>query len=242
MYDLTIGLEFDEPLALEEKYRYDFLAIDINCYSSGLLEGYIFVFRTIKNGGGAGNVLIDLIHNSNVNVFHTHMHGDCHFHVLSANDFLKMDTIDITENITFEMVKNISNQEYYAVIKEQKYKEIDVITLEKCRDIKFSKIKYLLITKYTGNNPINIKRIELSPIFNLQKDHIWHNNKYKECNRVSYLNIDHPYNYKINPLTYFKGLGEFIENEYKIWEGREKDAFDRILVECRSQRFLPIES
>jgi hypothetical protein len=47
----------------------------------------------------------------------------------------------------------------------------------------FPKIKYLLFTRFK-EKPVNEGQIRLSHIFQLQKEHIWHNNRYLYFNNI----------------------------------------------------------
>ncbi|KXH87649.1 hypothetical protein COL26_31025 [Bacillus thuringiensis] len=181
MYDLTIGLEYDRALDLSPRYRYDFVGID---YQNDYIYGFIFVFRTMKKGNGTGNVLIDLVHNSNINALQAHIHGDCHFHPFKFRMSMSNDSIKITDHISLEKVKNTTNDEYYALIKDQKYRLLNNASNQESKNVSF--VRHLLFTEY-NQHVENVDTLEFAPIFRLQQEHIWHNSKHSDYMNVSQL-------------------------------------------------------
>ncbi|WP_176548019.1 hypothetical protein [Bacillus pseudomycoides] len=95
----------------------------------------------------------------------------------------------ITDNISLEKVKNTTNDEYYALIKEQKYKLINGVPVIDPEHKHFPEVKYLLFTEY-HQSIANMDILELAPIFKLQEEHIWHNNRYSNYNDTSKLDVD----------------------------------------------------
>lgn len=181
MYDLTIGLEYDGALDLSPRYRYDFVGID---YQNEYIYGCIFVFRTMKKGNGTGNVLIDLVHNSNINALQAHIHGDCHFHTFQYRMSMSNDPIKITDHISLEKVKNTTNDEYYALITDQKYRLLNNASNHQSKNVPF--VRHLLFTEYNQHIE-NVDTLELAPIFKLQQEHIGCNSRYLDYMNVSQL-------------------------------------------------------
>lgn len=234
MYELTIGLKYDESLELNPKYRYDFVGID---YQNDFIYGCIFVFRTIKTGRGKGNVLIDLIHRSNINAISTHMHGDCHFHIIKNKFAIGTEPIKITENIFLEKTENKTNDEYYATLKDQQYRLINGVPPIDPEHKHFPIVKYLLFTEY-HEAFANMDILELAPIFKLQEEHIWHNNRHKNFNDISTLNID---DNKLNPSVEWSCVKKEIKNQREHWREQRENKFEQILHIKKLQRYLPIE-
>ncbi|MGR5865063.1 hypothetical protein ACT7DZ_17320 [Bacillus cereus] len=234
MYELTIGLKYDEPLDLHHKYRYDFVGIG---YQNNYIHGCIFVFRTIKKGKSTGNVLIDLVHNSNINALKAHIHGDCHFHMFQYRMSISNEPIKITDNISLEKVKNATNDEYYALIKEQKYKLINGVPAIDPVHKHFPEVKYLLLTEY-HESIANMDTLELAPIFKLQEEHIWHNNRYSNYNDTSKLDVD---DNNLNSSIKWSQVKEIIKNKRKHFEKQSEEKTDQIFELKNSVRYRPIE-
>ena len=164
MYDLTIGLEYDRSLDLSPRYRYDFVGID---YQNDYIYGFIFVFRTIKKGNGTGNI-----------------HGDCHFHTFQYRMSMSNESIKITDHISLEKVKNTTNDEYYALIKDQKYRLLNNASNQKSKNVSF--VRHLLFTEY-NQHVANVDTLEFAPIFKVQQEHIGYNSEYSNYMTVSQL-------------------------------------------------------
>lgn len=237
MYELTMGLKYDDFLKLEQNYRYDFVGID---YQNDLLRGHIFVFRTIKEGKGKGNILIDLVHPTNINAISANLHGDCHFHIFKNECSIGDQPIEITENIFLEKIENVSNFEYYVSIKEQKYRSNNKILTHDSDYEYFPAVKYLLFTQY--HEPLaNMNSLELAPMFKLQKEHIWHNNRYFNFNRISSLDVDKQVNHKLDPSTPWWKVKNIIENERKHWREQSEEKYNQLLHLKNLQEYFPIE-
>lgn len=241
MYDLSNSLSYDEPLQLLEKYQYDFLGMDfVAKYHTGILKRNIFVFRTIKYGEGKNNVLLDLIDCTNVNAFDAAMQDDCNFHMLKSKKILEDKEILITNNISLGVIENTSNYEYYAILKNQKYTRNDEILKAIEEDKELPIVKYLLFTVYK-KELANIDKVELAPIFNLQKELIWHNNRYYNYNDLRTLDVNPSPKRKLNPLTPWNEVQSIVNRERKDWQKEKCGKLDQLLRKCRFQRYVPIE-
>lgn len=237
MYDLTIGLKYDDVLKLEQKYRYDFVGID---YRHDAVHEHIFVFRTIKEGKGKGNILIDLVHPTNIHAINANLHGDCHFHIFKNECSIGDQPIEITENIFLEKIENVSNFEYYVSIKEQKYRSNNKIPTNDSDYEYLPTVKYLLFTQY--HEPLaNMNSLELAPMFKLQKEHIWHNNRYFNFNRISSLDVDKQVNRKLDPSTPWWKVKNIIEDERKHWRKESEEKYNQLLHLKSLQEYFPIE-
>ena len=237
MYELTISLKYGDLLRLDSKYRYDFVGIN---YEHDFNFESIFVFRTIKEGKGTGNVLIDAIHHSNISAISTTLHGDCHFHIFNSEDVTETKIIEITENILLEKIENKSNHEYYVTLKEQKYKLINGIPCKDSDCKRFSIVKYLLFTQY-HEQIANMSFIELSPIFKLQMEHIWHNNRYGNFNNIHRLDVDKIVGRELDPSTPWAEVKNIIKKEREGWGEKEREKYKQLLNLKSSQSYLPIE-
>ncbi|HDR7595028.1 TPA: hypothetical protein QCX59_004233 [Bacillus mycoides] len=234
MYELTIGLRYNKPLELNPKYRYDFVGID---YHNDFIYGCIFVFRTIKEGKAKGNILIDLVHNSNIDAISAHIHGDCHFHIFKDRFSIGNKSIKITENIFLEKTENTSNDEYYASLKEQQYRLINGVASMGSDCKHFPIVKYLLFTEY--HEPLaNMDMLELAPIFKLQEEHIWHNNRHWDYHDISTLDINDS---KLNPSIQWCHVKKVIKNQREHQRKQREEKYNQILHLRDSQKYLPIE-
>lgn len=242
MYDLSISLKYNEPLALQKDYIYDFLGIDVEpIFGNCLPNKNIFVFRTIKYGNAANNVLIDLIDYSNLNAFDVTLHGDFNIHMLKSKKFLEDKEIRITDNIFLEVIENASNYEFYAILKDQKYNSTYGTLKEIQKNIQFPVIKYLLFTEYK-EKPANMNKVQLAPIFDLQKELIWHNNRYWNFNNLSQLDVDNLVDHKLPPSTPWKEVKTIINRERENWEKKRDEKFNQFLDDkYKSQKYIPIE-
>ncbi|HHQ2480375.1 TPA: hypothetical protein ACSPJ7_004712 [Bacillus cereus] len=221
MYDLTIGLEYDRALDLSPRYRYDFVGID---YQNDYIYGFIFAFRTIKKGNGTGNVLIDLVHNSNINALQAHIHGDCHFHTFEYRMSMNNESIKITDHISLEKVKNTTNDEYYALIKEQKYRLLNN-GLNNPKHKNLSLVKHLLFTEY-NQHVANVDTLELAPIFKLQQEHIWNNSKYSDYMNVSQLV---KFDDTLKHSTEWKQTEKIIQDKMEHLKKQKEDILTKLL-------------
>ncbi|MEK4781249.1 hypothetical protein NST86_34345 [Bacillus sp. FSL L8-0199] len=220
MYDLTIGLEYDRSLDLSTRYRYDFVGID---YQNDYIYGFIFVFRTIKKGNGTGNVLIDLVHNSNINALQAHIHGDCHFHTFQYRMSMSNESIKITDQISLEKVKNTTNDEYYALIKDQKYRLLNNASNQKSKNVSF--VRHLLFTEY-NQHIANVDTLEFAPIFKLQQEHIWNNSKYSDYMNVSQLA---KFDDTLKHSTEWKQTETIIQDKMEHLEKQKEDILTKLL-------------
>lgn len=238
MYDLTISLDYGEPLKLRSKYRYDFVAFDINNdQGRGLLNNSVFVFRTISEGKVAGNVLIDLIHKSNVNAFDVVHHANCHFHLIES-DKLREEGILINDKIILLITETSVSSQYFAEIKDQA-----VTSNSPFGDnykLTFTTCRYILFTLH-HEDTVNAKNIELATIFDLQKEHIWHNNRYRNFNNLHTLDIDRYVNHKLDPSTPWSEVKTIIESENKKWADLSNQKFHQLLDKRGELPFLVIE-
>nr|WP_242227324.1 hypothetical protein [Bacillus cereus group sp. BfR-BA-01315] len=226
MYDLTKGLRYNTPLDLKVHYRYDFVGID---YGNNFINKHIFVFRTIKEGKGKGNILIDLIHSSNIDAIRAHMHGDCHFHIFEDSFSIGNEPIKITENVFLGKIENTSNNEYYVSLKEQQYRLINGVGPKHKH---FPVVKYLLFTEYHA--PLaNLNALELAPIFKLQKEHIWHNERSWNCRNISWLDID-------DSSAMREQVKEIIEKGRGDWREEERKKWHQLSERKRLQEYFPI--
>jgi hypothetical protein len=242
MYDLTIGLRYNAPLKLEGKYRYDFICIDQGLESKFMIGSFnhgVFVFRTIKWGRATGNVLIDLIDYTNVNAFDAELHGDCHFRMLRTQNILECKRIQITDSIALEVVQNTSNNEFYAVLKEQDYKFMNGPSSGSANCKHFPEIRYLLFTKY-HQKIVNMEYVELAQIFNLQREHIWCNNAYWSFIDLIY-EIEQLGNISQNSSASWKNIKEIIERKYENLRRRERENFRQLMEIAHLQQYLPFE-
>ncbi len=73
------------------------------------MDAFLF-FEQLKKGKSTGNVLIDLVHNSNINALKAHIHGDCHFHMFQYRMSISNEPIKITDNISLEKVKKCNKR------------------------------------------------------------------------------------------------------------------------------------
>ncbi|ETT61193.1 MULTISPECIES: hypothetical protein [Paenibacillus] len=238
MYDLTISLDYGEPLKLKPDYRYDFVTFDINNdHGRGLLNNSVFVLRTITGGNVKGNVLIDLIHTSNVNAFDVASHANCHFHLLES-DKLREEGILINDKINLQITETSVSSQYFAEIKDQAvtnnspFGDNTKLTFTTCR--------YILFTLH-HENTVNSKNIELATIFDLQKEHIWHNNRYRNFNNLHTLDIDRYVNRKLAPSTPWSEVKKIIESENKKWRDLSNQKFNQLLDKRGELPFLVIE-
>ncbi|MGG0724222.1 hypothetical protein [Bacillus mycoides] len=237
MYELTIGLAYDDSLTFEKKYRYDFVIMNYQYYD---WNREIFVLRTIKEGKGKGNVLIDLIHESNISAISINLHGDCHFHIFKYEDFIKDKQIEITENISLEKIENTSNDEYYVNLKGQKYKLNNGEPFKDSDCIQPPVVKYLLLTQYHGL-VVNMNSTELSPIFELQREHIWHNNRYSNYNDTSNLDVDNKIvGHELDLSTPWGKVKEIVKENKEVWREKKDEKYNQILELHRSQKYTPI--
>ncbi|PES64231.1 hypothetical protein CN507_20895 [Bacillus cereus] len=236
MYSITNGLKYDESLVLNPKYRYDFVSIN---YQADFGYESIFVFRTIKEGNGMGNVLIDLINESNINAISTNLHGDCHFHIFKSIDLAKVKSIEITEKISLEKIKSTSSDEYYAILQEQKYKLNNGVSVEGSDCIHLPVFKYLLLTQY--HHPVvNMNSTNLAPIFQLQKEDIWHNNRCFNFNDISRLDVD-KVGYELDPSTPWREIKKIIEEKKEEWIKKSYKKSDQISKLRQLQKYIPVE-
>lgn len=237
MYGITIGLSYNEPLAMDTKYRYDFVCFDFEPkFGKGPLDGSVIVFRTISEGEVAGNVLIDFIDHSNVNAFDIALHGNAHIHMLNIDSLIEQKTFSITDKITIQATKNtLHNIEFQALIKEQKY-EIKRDITERI-PIDFKEIKYILFTKY-HEDIANMGNYHIAPIFKLQKEHIWCNNRWWNFNDLTKIDID---NNRLETNTPWGTVQEIIKNERKKWNEKQKEKFHELLNAKKLHHSFPIE-
>ncbi|HFF1840460.1 hypothetical protein P4K54_23760 [Bacillus cereus] len=220
MYDLTIGLEYDRALDLSSRYRYDFVGID---YQNDYIYGFIFVFRTMKKGNGTGNVLIDLVHNSNINALQAHIHGDCHFHTFQYRMSMSNEPIKITDHISLEKVKNTTNDEYYALITDQKYRLLNNASDQKSTNVSF--VRHLLFTEY-NHQVENVDILEFAPIFKLQQEHIWNNSKYSSYMEVSQLA---KFDDTLKHSTEWKQTETIIRDKMEHFKKQKEDILTKLL-------------
>lgn len=220
MYDLTIGLEYDSALDLSPRYRYDFVGID---YQNDYIYGFIFVFRTMKKGNGTGNVLIDLVHNSNINALQAHIHGDCHFHTFEYRMSMSNESIKITDHISLEKVKNTTNDEYYALIKDQKYRLLNNASYRESKNVSF--VRHLLFTEY-NHQVENVDTLEFAPIFKLQQEHIWNNSKYSNYMKVSQLA---KFDDTLKHSTEWKQTETIIQDKMEHFKKQKEDILTKLL-------------
>ncbi|OGO78905.1 MAG: hypothetical protein A2Y23_00150 [Clostridiales bacterium GWB2_37_7] len=74
-----------------------------------------------------------------------------------------------------------------------------------------------------------MKNVELAPIFDLQKEHIWHNNRHWDFNDLTKLDIDKYVGRKLDPATNWEKVKEIIEREREGWRKKEQQKFDQLL-------------
>lgn len=246
MYDLNIGLTYENFLQLSGKYRYDFLAINPSPgYGFGPLNSSVFVFRTIKESylskkESINNVLVDVIHYSNVNAFDTAIHGDCHFHILDIKN-LNQDDIVLTDIISLKIIKDETGKAFYAIAKNQKIICIDKIHKDNDNPaIEINELKHMLF-KINNSDIINCKKIELAKIFNLQVQDIWHCNRYYNYNNLSNLDIDNSSNNKLDPSTSWKDVKEIIKQKREFWKIQQDTTFDNLVTEHWSLNYKILE-
>jgi len=239
MYDLSMSLNYQEPLVLQGKYIYNFICIDLEP-----TYGSIFVFRTIKYGDGKDNVLIDLIDYRNLNAFDVALHKDCTIHILKKQKLFEYKSLKITDNITLEVIFNNSNYEFYAILKEQKYKcrygKLGEVKEEK----HFPSIKYLLFTMYKEKereNIMNVNSIELADIFKLQEELIWNNNRYHNYNDLTKITIDKLVNNKTGQSSAWNEIKTIIKTERVGWDKKMSEKFNQFLLKSSLQEYVPIE-
>jgi hypothetical protein len=196
VYDLTISLTYGEPLKLKSEYRYDFVAFDIdNDRGRGLLNNSVFVFRTITEGTVAGNVLIDLIDKSNVNAFDVVHHANCHFHLIES-DKLRKEGIHVSDNITLQITETPFSSQYFAEIKDQTFTSNN--TFGDSYRLGLTTCRYILFILH-HEETVNAKSAELAAVFELQEEHIWHNNRWRNFNNLHMLDVDRYVNHKLDP-------------------------------------------
>ncbi|NMM62079.1 hypothetical protein HBE96_05120 [Clostridium sp. P21] len=246
MYNLSIGLTYENLLQLSKNYRYDFLSINPTPgYGFGPLNSSIFVFRTIKeshllNKKSINNVLIDAINYKNINGFDAAIHGDCHFHILDINN-INEGAINLTDIISLKIIKDETGETFYATIKNQKIIPADKIDNNDDNDIiEVKQLKYILF-KINNSDIINCKKVELAKIFALQIKDIWHRNRYQNFNNITNLDIDKGLNDKLDPSTSWEKAKELVEQKRKHWETKQDIAFNNLLTEKRSLDYIVLD-
>lgn len=235
MYNLSIGLTYENFLKLDTKYRYDFLTIKAEYdYESDPLGSSIFVFRTVKESyllkkESIDNILIDVVNYNNINGLDCAIHGDCHFHILEFNDFDLNKNIILKDNLYLTVVKNDFSKHIYAVTKNQKvmkFKNQSEITENRVFTI--DEMKHFLFT-INNSDVINCNKIELAKIFYLQAEHIWYNNRHYNYNNIYNLDLNKNSNNKIEATTPWKDVKKTIQCNYETWGLKSKDAFKSLL-------------
>lgn len=246
MYNLNIGLTYENFLQLSDKYRYDFLTINPSPgYGFGPLNSSVFVFRTIKESylskkESLNNVLIDVINYSNVNGFDTAIHGDCHFHILDINN-LKQDNIILTDIISLKIIEDETGKTFYAIAKNQKVVLTDNFhKVESNSTIEINELKHTLF-KINTSDIINCKEIELTKIFDLQAQDIWHRNRYYNFNNLSNIDIDKKSSNTLDPSTPWNKVKKLIDKNREYWESQEDTVFNNLVTEMYNLKYQILE-
>lgn len=237
MYDLTISLDYEEPLKLKPEYRYDFVSFDIAEEDRGLLNGGVFVFRTILEGKAAGNVLIDFINKTNVNAFDVAKHANCHFHLI-APDKIGEEGILVKDNVVLKINEASVSSQYFVEINDQA-----VTTNSPLGDnykFTFTTCRYILFTHY-HKDTLNTRSIELAAIFDLQSEQMWHNNRHRNYNNLFTLDVDRYVNKKLDPSTPWSEVKKIIESENEKWRDLSRKKFHQVLNKREQLPFLVIE-
>lgn len=152
-------------------------------------------------------------------------------------NFLIENTFSITDKIIIQSAENnLNNIEFQAKIIDQKYK----YNSDKPSKIGFKEIKYLLFTKY-NNNIANMNDYHIAPIFELQKEHIWYQNRKRNFNDLTKIDIDKNVRNKLDPNTPWKTVKEIVNNERENWGKKENEKFHELLDASRSQQYLPVD-
>jgi hypothetical protein len=247
MYDLWIGLTFENLIRLSEKYRYDFIAFNSEPnYGFGPLNSSVFVFRTIKDScmtkkDSLNNVLVDIIHYTNINAFDAAIHGDCHFHSLDIHKLKKDEDIVLTDIISLKSMEDAIGTTIYAVIKDQKLRRIDRHSRTQDNSvIEAKEVKYMLF-RLNDQLTINCSEVELAKIFQLQVDAIWHNNRHFNFNQLHKLDIDKEVKNNLDPSTPWEEVKKLIEEKRKYWEDQSRIVSDDLISKLWSLDFEVID-
>ncbi|MGH0945462.1 hypothetical protein ACQVTS_31350 [Bacillus mycoides] len=95
----------------------------------------------------------------------------------------------------------------------------------------------MLFTEY-HESIANMDTLELAPIFKLQEEHIWHNNRYSNYNDISKLDVD---DNKLNFSIKWSQVKEFIQNKRKHFEKQSEEKTNQIFELKNPVRYRPIE-
>ncbi len=72
--------------------------------------------------------------------------------------------------------------------------------------------RYILFTLH-HEDTVNAKSIELATAFDLQKEHIWHNNRWRNFNNLHTLDINRYVIRKLDPSTPWLEVKKIVESE-----------------------------
>ncbi|MBQ2637114.1 MAG: hypothetical protein IJG09_10545, partial [Methanobrevibacter sp.] len=108
----------------------------------------------------------------------------CHFHTFQYRLSMSIESLKITDHISLDKVKNTTHDEYYALIKDQKYRLLNNASNQKSKNVSF--VRHLLFTEY-NQHVANVDTLEFAPIFKVQQEHIGYNSEYSNYMTVSQL-------------------------------------------------------
>ncbi|AJE54289.1 hypothetical protein [Paenibacillus polymyxa] len=224
MYDLGIGLTYENTITLSSDFRYDFLSFDFDLhhFNNGPIGSDVFVFRTITKYGKIGNVLVDLINQCNVNGFDAALHPDTHFHNIKTDDLLELKYIALNDSISIEVKNGELCSQFLACINNQTIEKFDMLGGSQITPN--VNVEYLLFEK-CDTSLMNKNKIELAPIFEAQKNHIWHNNRAQNFNTLIKWDI----NDKMDESTSWINVKKGIETNREYWRKEQQYAFDGLL-------------
>ncbi|GEN35941.1 hypothetical protein [Aneurinibacillus danicus] len=240
MNDLHFNLDFYDQLHLgrSDKYRYDFIKfkyIDRQYYSNinPVLNSAVFIFRTIQNGEGKGNVLIDILKDENINGVQVAYHKNCHFHFIEDRDFEVEGKVTITDYIEITIYENELSKQYVAILKDQ----LCYPNNDSRQRFKFREMKYLLFTEYDHRKNLNnTSNIEFAPVFQKQLDVIWHENRYRNFNSISYIDEKN-----IKDGDAWTMVKEKIKSNSEEWHDKYRKVQEELEDEHRSFKYRPVE-
>lgn len=251
MFALSIGLTYENTLDLNRAYRYDFVVQKSKYDFGGTdLRETVFVFRTILEGQYKGNVLVDCVKCININGVDVARHGNCHFYFFPELSRISWDSKDeaieemkINDNAFIYFQVEADSLSVYARIENQKIGVFDRYSTNgingKINEINNQQIKIILFRLY-NEDVINGETAELSKIFKLELEHIWHNNRWQNFNNIHKLDFDRSSKDNNEDITW-KEVKEIIKEKKDEWHVKSSVKFDELLEEISSYRYRILE-
>ncbi|HDR7772825.1 TPA: hypothetical protein QCY13_004180 [Bacillus paranthracis] len=183
MFPIHRELDYQNQLKLSDKYRYDFLHINL---PDTLLSEFVFVLRTNILGADEekGNIFIDMLEIESIGAIEVASHKNAYVHCISDTDFEgnrkkineSIELIRYDNEISYEICVSFKNQRYYHSI-----------TKKQCE---LDEIQYSLFEVY-HNTKVNNKSIEIVDIFMRQFNILRNKRAYEKSTNRDNINFKH---------------------------------------------------